>query len=103
MVRAFAFAVENYDRLIGEMGDVFNVGNEAMNYTKEQVALKIRDRVDFWLHFADVGSDPDKRDYMVSNEKIEATGYRPMQSLEAGIRELIKACAMVGKSEFRNL
>lgn len=104
MVRAFAFAVENYDRLVGEMGDVFNVGNEAMNYTKEQVALKIRDRVEFWLHFADVGSDPDKRDYEVSYEKIRSKGFEITVSLEQGIHELIEGCRMVSlRNPFSNV
>ncbi len=95
MVRALVFAVENYDRLVGEMGNVFNVGNEVMNYTKEQVALKIRDRVDFWLHFADVDSDPDKRDYEVSYEKVRSKGFEITVSLEQGIGELIHGCRMV--------
>ena len=104
MVRAFAFAVENYDRLVGEMGDVFNVGNEAMNYTKEQVALKIRDRVEFWLHFADVGSDPDKRDYDVSYQKIRSKGFEIEVSLEQGIHELIEGCRMVSlRNPFSNV
>jgi len=104
MVRAFAFAVENYDRLVGEVGDVFNVGNETMNYTKEQVALKIRDRVDFWLHFADVGSDPDKRDYDVSYDKIRSKGFEIEIGLEQGIHELIEGCRMVSlRNPFSNV
>jgi nucleoside-diphosphate-sugar epimerase len=104
MVRALVFAVENYDRLVGEVGDVFNVGNETMNYTKEQVALKIRDRVDFWLHFADVGSDPDKRDYDVSYDKIRSKGFEIEIGLEQGIHELIEGCRMVSlRNPFSNV
>lgn len=104
MVRALVFALENYDSLIGEVGDVFNVGNEAMNYTKEQVALKIRDRVNFWLHFADVGSDPDKRNYEVSYQKIRSKGFKIEVNLDQGIHELIEGCRMVSlRNPFSNV
>ena len=104
MIRSLVFAVENYDRLVGEMGDVFNVGNEAMNYTKEQVALKIRDRVAFWLHFADVGSDPDKRDYEVAYDKIRSKGFKTAVGLEQGIDELIQGCRMISlRNPFSNV
>jgi hypothetical protein len=75
-----------------------------MNYTKEQVALKIRDQVDFWLHFADVGSDPDKRDYDVSYQKIQSKGFEIEVSLEQGIHELIEGCRMVSlRNPFSNV
>jgi len=104
MVRSLVFAVENYDRLVGEVGDVFNVGNETMNYTKEQVALKMRDRIEFWLHFADVGTDPDQRDYEVSYEKIRSKGFETTVSLEQGIEELVHGCRMVSlRNPFSNV
>jgi len=104
MVRSLVFAVENYDRMVGEVSDVFNVGNEAMNYTKEQVALKMRDRVDFWLHFADVGNDPDQRDYEVSYEKIRSKGFETAVSLDQGIDELVHGCRMVSlRNPFSNV
>jgi len=104
MVRSLVFAVENYDRMVGEISEVFNVGNEAMNYTKEQVALKMRDRVDFWLHFADVGTDPDQRDYEVSYEKIRSKGFETSVSLDQGIDELVHGCRMVSlRNPFSNV
>jgi nucleoside-diphosphate-sugar epimerase len=104
MVRSLVFAVENYDRLVGEVGNVFNVGNEAMNHTKEQVALKVRDRIHFWLHFADGGTEPDPRDYEVSYEKIRSKGFETTVSLEQGIDELVHGCRMVSlRNPFSNV
>jgi nucleoside-diphosphate-sugar epimerase len=51
---------------------------------------------------APIGEDPDKRDYIVSNEKIERTGYRPQFSLDDGIRELIKGFRMLRNSVYGN-
>ena len=50
-----------------------------------------------------IGKDPDKRDYIVSNEKIERTGYRPAFSLDDGIRELIKGFAMIRNTKYSNV
>ena len=50
-----------------------------------------------------VGEDPDKRDYIVSNARIEATGFRPAFSLDDGIAELIKGCAMLRNAVHGNV
>jgi nucleoside-diphosphate-sugar epimerase len=92
MARAFVHAVEHLDSMTDE---VYNVGNESLNYTKEQIALAIKARVDFHLYYADIGSDPDRRDYAVSYEKIRATGFGDPISLEDGIDELIAGYGMV--------
>jgi hypothetical protein len=55
------------------------------------------------IHESDVGTDPDKRDYIVSNEKIERTGYTPAFSLDDGIRELVKGFAMIRNSRYSNI
>jgi hypothetical protein len=52
---------------------------------------------------SNVGRDPDQRDYIVSNEKIERTGYRPAHSLDDGIRELIKGFAMIRQDRYSNV
>lgn len=92
MARSFLFAIENYERLLG---GVFNVGHESMNYTKEDIVLRIKEKLDFYLHFADVGSDPDKRDYEVSYAKLRAKGFETAYTLEDGIDELIKGYQMI--------
>lgn len=95
MARAFIHAVENFE----EMKDqVYNVGSEQMNYTKEDVALAIRQKVDYQLYYADIGSDQDKRDYAVSYEKVRKAGFGTRISLEQGVDELVAGCAMISLS-----
>ncbi|MCH8284494.1 MAG: NAD(P)-dependent oxidoreductase [Chloroflexi bacterium] len=101
MARAFLHALENYERMEGK---AYNVGHESLNFTKEEIATAIQSRVDYHLHFADIGSDPDKRDYEVSYEKIRATGYETEIDLDEGIRELVKGYQMIGlQSPYSNV
>ncbi|MDZ7266528.1 MAG: NAD(P)-dependent oxidoreductase [candidate division KSB1 bacterium] len=88
MARSFMFALENADRMIGQ---VYNVGSEQMNYSKEQIAELVRRKVDFYLHYADVGKDEDQRNYEVSYAKINALGFYTTISVEEGVDELIRA------------
>lgn len=87
MVRSFLFAIESFDKVKNQ---VFNVGSEAMNYSKEEIALFLKKKLDYYLHFAEIGQDEDKRNYEVSYAKIEKTGFATSVSLEQGIDELIK-------------
>ncbi|RMF68354.1 MAG: NAD-dependent epimerase/dehydratase family protein, partial [Calditrichaeota bacterium] len=101
MVRSFQFALENYDRLENE---VFNVGSEKLNYSKEDVALKIKEKVDFYLHFADIGRDEDQRNYQVSYEKIRRLGFETSVTLEQGIDELIRGYELIDeRNPFANV
>jgi nucleoside-diphosphate-sugar epimerase len=88
IARSIMFALDHIDQMAGE---AYNVGHESMNFTKEQIALKIRDYVPYYLHFADVGTDEDRRDYDVSYEKIRHLGYHTEVTIEAGIEELVRA------------
>jgi len=88
IARSILFALDRIDRMAGE---AYNIGDESMNFTKEQVALKVREFVPFYLHFADIGTDADSRDYDVSYEKIRQLGYRTEVTLDAGIGELVRA------------
>jgi nucleoside-diphosphate-sugar epimerase len=92
IARSFLFGLENAGRMVG---NVYNVGSEKMNYSKAQVCEMIRQKVDYYLHFADVGEDADKRNYVVSYKKIESLGYTTTISLEQGIDELVKALQVV--------
>lgn len=83
----YPFTMENFDHMNGK---VFNVGDESMNYTKREVALEIRKHVDYYLHEAQIGTDPDQRDYEVDYSKLRSLGYRAKVSLDQGIQELIK-------------
>ncbi len=92
MARAISFALGNIERMRGES---YNVGHESLNLTKEQVALKIRERIPYYLHFAEVGHDDDLRDYEVSYTKIRQLGFETAMSLDEGIAELIRAMDLV--------
>lgn len=101
IARAFVFAIENSCRMIGQ---AFNVGSEAMNFSKVQVCEIIRKRVDYYLHCADIGEDADKRNYVVSYKKINNLGFKTSISLEAGIDELVRALDVVAvKNPYSNV
>ena len=95
MARSFMFALENWDRV---KDDVYNVGHESMNFTKEDVARKIMNYVDFYLHFAEVGKDDDQRNYEVSYEMIRRKGFETTIDLDTGIAELVRACQLISFS-----
>ncbi|MFQ6043471.1 MAG: NAD-dependent epimerase/dehydratase family protein [Candidatus Poribacteria bacterium] len=97
MARAIIFAIENFSRMAD---DVYNIGSEAMNFTKEEIALMIREKVDYLLHFADVGEDPDKRNYEVSYQKIRSLGFETQISMEEAIDELVRGLQII---DVRNL
>lgn len=92
MAASIVFAVENYERM---RNHIFNVGSEYMNLTKEDVAKKIRERLEFYLHFANTGKDEDQRDYAVSYKKIEDVGFHTVISLDEGLSELINAFKII--------
>jgi nucleoside-diphosphate-sugar epimerase len=100
---AFLFMINNYDKYKYE---VFNVGLSNANLSKQELLEKIQSHVkDFAVSYNDYYEDPDKRDYIVSNAKIEATGWMPEWNLDMGIGELIMAYQMIVPkmgSEFRN-
>lgn len=99
-VGAFTHCMENFERMKDEP---YNVGLSNANLSKKQLCEKIKEHVpEFYIVEAEVGSDPDKRDYIVSNEKIEKTGWRPRHSLDDGIRELIKGYQILFDGAYSN-
>ena len=98
---AFKFAIEHYEAMKGEP---FNVGLSTANLTKRELAEKIKEYIpEFFIHCAPVGEDPDKRDYLVSNEKLEGLGWKPNFDLDMGIKELLKAYRMLKVNAFSNV
>ena len=99
----FVFMLKNYDKYKGE---VFNIGLSNANLSKQELLEKIQTHVkDFAVSYNDYYEDPDKRDYIVSNEKVESTGWKPEWDLDMGIKELIMAYQMIVPkmgAEFRN-
>ncbi len=86
------------------IGRPYNVGLDSANLSKEELALKIKEFVpNFYIHFAEFGSDPDKRNYIVSNQRLREAGFEARRSLDDGIRELLKGYAMLGRLPFKNV
>jgi nucleoside-diphosphate-sugar epimerase len=84
-------------------GRTYNVGLDSANLSKAELALKIKRHVpNFYIHFAPIGQDPDKRNYVVSSERLRSAGFEARRSLDDGIRELLKGYAMEGRGLFRN-
>jgi len=96
IANSFIFAIKNFEKMNGE---IYNVGSENLCLTKEQVALKIKKYVDFYLKFAEFGSDPDKRNYKVSFDKIKSTGFNVKHDIDYGIKEMIKAFEFMDEKE----
>jgi len=99
--RVFMHAIENFAKMKNE---VYNVGLSEANISKLELCAKIKEQIaDFVYLESPVGEDPDKRDYIVSNEKIEKTGFKPMYCLEKGIRELIKGYKILCNNAYGNV
>lgn len=99
--RAFLHAIKNHDIVKGQ---VFNIGLSEANISKKELCEHVKKHVsDFVYIEAAVGKDPDQRNYIVSNEKIEKTGFKPMYSIEHGIKELIKGYTMIKNSIYGNV
>ncbi len=101
VVKAFTHALDNYERMRGEP---YNVGLSEANLSKLQLCERIAKHVPGFCYLeAPIGEDPDKRDYIVSNDKLEAAGWRPDHGLDAGIVELIKGYRMLRNGRFSNV
>ena len=101
VARAFMHAMDNFDVMKGRP---FNVGLSDANLSKAELCAKIQEHVPGFQYLeAQVGEDPDKRDYIVSNARIEATGYMPKYSLDIGIPELLKGFRMIRDRVYGNI
>lgn len=99
--RVFQHAIANFDKMKGQ---IYNVGLSDANVSKKELCERIQKQVqDFVFLDAPVGKDPDQRNYIVSNAKIEATGFQPIHSLDMGIRDLIKGYAMIKNTRYGNV
>jgi nucleoside-diphosphate-sugar epimerase len=99
--RVFQHAINNYDTMKGQ---TYNVGLSDANVSKKELCEHIQKQCpDFVFIEAQVGKDPDQRNYIVSNAKIEATGFKPAFSLDAGIKELLKGYTMIRNTRYGNI
>lgn len=101
VVEAFIFALNNYKQMKGQ---TYNFGLGGANLNKFQLCEEIKKQIpNLYYAEAEVGRDPDKRDYIVSNEKIIALGFKAGTSLQQGIAELIKSAEIIRMSQNRNI
>jgi nucleoside-diphosphate-sugar epimerase len=101
VAKAFIHCLDNFDEMKDEP---YNVGLSDANLSKWELCEEIQKQVpDFYFVEAEVGEDPDKRNYIVSNKKIEATGFKPDYSLQQGIAELIKGYQIIRRNQFSNV
>lgn len=92
MARSIAFALREWDVL---RDGVYNVGNNALNLSKADIVQAILKRVDCYVHFAEFAEDPDRRDYLVSYDKIRDAGFEAQVDLDTGVAEMIDAVRLI--------
>ena len=101
VARVFLHALQNFETMRGR---AYNVGLEDANLTKLELCAVIQKHLPNFVYLeAPIGEDPDKRDYIVSNQRILATGWKPAHSLDDGIRELIKGYRILKNSAYANV
>lgn len=101
ITRAFIHGIKNFEAMKNQ---AYNVGLSDANLSKLELCKEIKKQVpDFTILESPIGKDPDQRNYIVSNERIESTGYRPSVSLAMGITELIKGYQVVRRNQYGNV
>ena len=101
VANAFIHALNNFDKMKSEP---YNVGLSEANLSKTELCEAIKKHVpEFYFVESNIGEDPDKRDYIVSNEKIEKTGFQREVSLSDGIQELVKGYTIIKRNQYANI
>ncbi len=99
--RAFIFAMDNFEKMKGRQ---YNCGLSDANLSKIELCEKIKEHIPSFMYLeAPIGTDPDKRNYLVSNERIESMGFKPSYSIDDGIEELIKAYSIIKNNIYGNV
>jgi len=99
--RAFIHAMDHFEAMKNE---AYNVGLSEANLSKSELCAEIKKQLPQFVYIESaIGEDPDKRNYIVSNAKIEKTGFKPQYALQDGIQELVKAYQVAQRTEFTNL
>ena len=97
----FVHCIRNGEQMAGR---TYNLGQDSANCSKEDLARLIQRHVPkFYVHCSAIGSDPDKRNYIVSNQRLRAAGFEARRSLDDGVRELLKGYRMLGRKRFMNV
>jgi nucleoside-diphosphate-sugar epimerase len=97
----FLHSIKNYRQMKGKP---YNVGLSSANLSKLELCQSIQKLLPgFQFPISDVGEDPDKRNYVISNRRIEATGFQTKVTLEEGVRELIKCYQILKRVDYANI
>ena len=98
---AFIHCMGHFDQMKSQ---AYNVGLSEANLSKMELCEEIKKQVpDFAIMESPIGEDPDKRNYIVSNEKIEKTGFKAKVSIEQGIAELVKGYKVIRRNQYSNV
>ena len=101
VVRVFIHGIDQFPKLKGK---IFNVGLSDANISKFELCERIKLQIpNFVIMEAPMAADPDQRNYIVSNLKIESSGWKPKTNLDLGIQELIKGYVMLKNSRYGNI
>lgn len=101
VANVFLYSIKNFEKM---KDNAYNVGLEDTNISKLELAQRIKKFLpNFSIHSAEIGEDPDKRDYIVSNKKILSTGWKTQWSLDDGIQQLIKCYKLLKTNSYTNL
>jgi len=101
VANVFLYSIRNFEKM---KDNAYNVGLEDTNISKLELAQRIKKFLpNFSIHSAEIGEDPDKRDYIVSNKKILSTGWKTQWSLDDGIQQLIKCYKLLKTNSYTNL
>ena len=101
VARAFIHCLENFEKMKDQ---IYNLGLNDANLNKWELCQEIQKQIpDFYFSESSIGEDPDKRNYIVRNAKIEATGFKPQISLQTGIAELIKGFQIIRNNRYANI
>ena len=101
VANVFLYSIKNFETM---KDNTYNVGLEDTNISKLELAQRIKKFLpNFSIHCAEIGEDPDKRDYIVSNKKILSTGWKTQWSLDDGIQQLIKCYKLLKTNSYTNL
>lgn len=101
VAKAFQFGIDHFKEM---KNNTYNVGLSTANISKMELCLEIKKQIpDFFIAESEINSDPDQRNYIVSNEKIESFGYRPDFDIQSGITELIKGFSILNPNKYSNV
>jgi nucleoside-diphosphate-sugar epimerase len=101
VAKAFMHAMKHFEKMKGE---AYNVGLSNANLSKLELCKEIKKQVPHFVFVeSKIGEDPDKRNYIISNKKIEKTGYKPDVSIQDAIAELIRGYQIIKRTSFANI